>query len=403
MFKLALRFIFRQKIRSGLILSTITFGVASLIFSGGFIEDIFVQLREATIHSQLGHIQVYKAGYSTVGRRDPYQYFISDAQDLTRALESLPQVKDIMVRVNFSGLANNGRADLPVIGEGIEPDKELRLGSALTVLAGRQLIDEDAYGIMLGQGVAQSLQLQPGEFVTLMTTTPEGALNSLEFQVTGIFQSISRDYDNRAVRIHLAAAQELLDTEGVHRLVFSLEHTSATGLVATMLEEELPASEFEIKKWHELADFYAKTVALYQRQFGVLNLIILIMTMLSVANSINMAINERRGEFGTQMALGQRGSAIFRQVLLENTLLGILGAAAGVAVGSLLAMVLSRIGIAMPPLPNSNTGYTATIHLVPGVLAMAAATGVAAAVIASLLPAYRVSRLPVVEALRDNV
>ena len=403
MFKLALRYIFRQKVRSGLILSTIIFGVASLMFSGGFIEDIFVQLREATIHSQLGHIQVYKAGYTTVGRRDPYQYFIPDSEDLARELEGLPQVKDVMVRLNFSGLANNGRADLPIIGEGIEPDKELRLGSALTVLSGRRLINNDIYGIMLGQGVAQSLQLQPGEFITLMTTTPDGALNSLEFEVTGIFQSISRDYDNRAVRIHLAAAQELLDTRGVHRLVFSLEHTRATDEVATILSEQLAASEFEIKKWHELADFYAKTVALYRRQFGVMNLIILIMTVLSVANSINMAINERRGEFGTQMALGQRGNAIFRQVLLENTLLGIMGAVAGVAVGIVLALGLSRIGIEMPPLPNSNAGYTATIHLVPGVMAMAAAIGVAAAVTASILPAYRVSRLPVAEALRENV
>ena len=193
MFKLALRYIFRQKVRSGLILSTIIFGVASLMFSGGFIEDIFVQLREATIHSQLGHIQVYKAGYSTVGRRDPYQYLIADSGKIGRELEQVPQVKEVMVRLNFSGLANNGRADLPIIGEGIEPDKEGRLGSALTVLEGRRLTDGDTYGIVLGQGVAQSLQLAPGGLVTLLATTPDGALNSLEFEVTGVFQSVSRD------------------------------------------------------------------------------------------------------------------------------------------------------------------------------------------------------------------
>jgi putative ABC transport system permease protein len=403
MFKLALRYIFRQKVRSGLILSTIIFGVASLMFSGGFIEDIFVQLREATIHSQLGHIQVYKAGYSTVGRREPYEYLISDSERIARELERVPQVKEVMVRLNFSGLANNGRADLPIIGEGIEPDKEARLGSALTVLDGHRLRDEDSYGIMLGQGVAQSLQLVPGALVTLLATTPDGALNTLEFEVMGVFQSISRDYDNRAVRIHLDAAQELINTSGVHRLVFSLEQTSATDGVADILGKQLHAREFEIRKWYELADFYAKTVDLYRRQFGVMNLIILIMVVLSVANSINMAVTERHGEFGTQMALGQRRRSIFWQVILENTVLGFIGAIVGVVVGILLALGVSQMGIEMPPLPNSNAGYLATIHLVPGVTAMAAGIGVVAAVIASLSPAYRVSRLPVADALRENV
>ena len=58
MFKLAIRNIFRHKVRTSLTLGAIMFGVMALTLSGGFIEDVFIQLREATIHSQLGHIQV---------------------------------------------------------------------------------------------------------------------------------------------------------------------------------------------------------------------------------------------------------------------------------------------------------------------------------------------------------
>ena len=72
MFKLAFRNIFRQKALSLLTLMAIILGVTGLLLSGGFVEDVFYQLREATIHSHLGHIQVYRSGYSKEGRRDPF-------------------------------------------------------------------------------------------------------------------------------------------------------------------------------------------------------------------------------------------------------------------------------------------------------------------------------------------
>ena len=51
-------------------LAAIAFGVSALILSGGFIEDVLLQLRDATIKSRLGHIEVARQGYATEGRRD---------------------------------------------------------------------------------------------------------------------------------------------------------------------------------------------------------------------------------------------------------------------------------------------------------------------------------------------
>jgi len=403
MLKLAFRNIFRHMARTMLTLAVIIFGVVGLILSGGFIEDIFIQLRESTIHSRLGHIQVYREGYSTTGRRNPYQYLIADGGQVADELRSLPRVSDVMLRLNFSGLVNNGRADIPIIGEGIEPEREMRLGSALSITDGRQLSDGDHYGMLAGQGVARALQLEPGDYVSVLTNTPEGMLNSLEFQIVGLFRTFSRDYDNRAIRIPLAAAQELLNTSGVHSLVFSLDATEATDSVAGELGGMLSAEEYEVKTWLELADFYSQMVEHYRRQFGVMQLIILVMVILSVANSVNMSIYERTGEFGTLMALGRRRWDIFTLVLTENILLGILGAALGVVVGILLAWSISGIGIPMPPPPNSDVGYTSYIRIVPWVIGMAYLVGAIATIIASLLPAYRVSGIPVVDALRQNI
>ena len=127
------------------------------------------------------------------------------------------------------------------------------------------------------------------------------------------------------------------------------------------------------------------------------------MLVLSVASTVNMAVYERTGEFGTLLALGLRQRQIFTLVVLENTLLGLLGSVLGVIVGMLLAGIVSGVGMDMPPPPGSNIGYIATIRLIPEVLAVAMLTGVLATVIAALLPARRTSRLAIVDALRQNI
>jgi putative ABC transport system permease protein len=403
MFKLAFRNIFRNRSRTALTLAAIITGVAAIIVSGGFVQDIFVQLREATIHSRLGHLQVFRKGYLDYGQRDPSRYLITQTKQAMDAVRTIPHVKDVLARVNFSGLANNSRADLPIIGEGVEPGGEARLGTATAMVAGRQLQDSDRFSVVIGEGVAASLALRPGSYLSLMINTPEGALNTLEFKVVGTFRTFSKDYDDRAVRIPLAAAQDLLFTRSVHSLVVRLDDTDATDRVATVVRERLGKQGYEVKPWNELADFYEKTVALYKRQFGALQLIILVMLVLSVASTVNMAVYERTGEYGTLLALGLRRVQILKLVVLENTLLGVLGGLLGVLVGVALAAAISVMGIQMPPPPGSNTGYTASIRVVPWVLAAAAVIGSVAAMLAAVPPGRRASRLPVVEALRHNI
>ena len=114
-----------------------------------------------------------------------------------------------------------------------------------------------------------------------------------------------------------------------------------------------------------------------------------------------MSAFERVGEFGTMMALGNRGGQVFRLLVVENVLLGISGGLIGVAIGILLAFSVSAIGISMPPPPNANIGYTAYFSL-RQVNPTALFVGVSATILASLLPAWRVGKIPVVEALRRN-
>ena len=68
-----------------------------------------------------------------------------------------------------------------------------------------------------------------------MVNTADGAMNTLDFEVIGVFQTFSKDYDARAVKIPLPAARELLDRKGANVLVVALKRTQDTERVARTL------------------------------------------------------------------------------------------------------------------------------------------------------------------------
>jgi putative ABC transport system permease protein len=399
--KLAFRNIVRQRARAGLTLAAIALGVASLVLSGGFVADILRQLRETTIHSQLGHLQIYRQGQFASGGHHPLDFLFDNSDAVARELASLPGVLVYGRRINFPGLISNGHAELPIIGEGVETGPEARIGSAFSIQAGRQLA-MDPFGMVVGEGLAQSMKLAVGDSVNLVSSTREGAANALDFTIVGIFRSLSKDYDARAVRVPLAAAQELVGATGANAFVLLLERTEQTDAMRVELERRLPPG-LEVKTWQDLADFYKNTAALYEREFGFLQAIILVMVILSVANSMNMTLHERIPEFGIMRALGQRGRDVFRLALVEAASLGTLGSLVGVAVGVVVALAVSAVGIPMSPPPNSESGFNAGIQVVPSVLAAAFSMGLLASVCGSLWPARHLSRIPLAEALRRAV
>lgn len=398
--KLALRNVFRQRVRSTMTIAAIVFGVLSLIISGGFVQDIYVQLGESIIRTQTGHIQVYRDGYLERGTRQPERYLIDKPESLVRKIESLPGIRDVGLRLSFSGLLNNGRRDLAVLGEGVEPENELHAGQYLSIVEGRHLSESDVFGAMIGQGVARSLGLKAGDQFTVVANSIQGSLNTIDLEVVGVFQSFSKDYDARAIRMSLRAAQDLMYSDSANALVITLENTEDTDRAHHTIKNAIDA-QFEVSNWKTLSDFYANTVALYERQFGVLRLIILLMVILSVTNTVNMSVVERFGEFGTMQAMGNKPWLVAGLILTENTLLGLIGGLLGIIIGCLAALGISAIGISMPPPPNSNLGYTAEIRLVTADVLTAFGIGLAATVLAAVIPARRVARTSIIDALQE--
>jgi putative ABC transport system permease protein len=392
---LAGRNILRNRVRSTLALLAIALSTAAIVLASGFIEDIFVGLGEHTIRSQLGHIQIL--GKSPDGATRP---IIADPGPAHAELATIAEVQTVLDRLRFSGLLNNGRSDYPINGEGVEPGKESSTSTQMRIIAGRSLVDTDTHGILLGAGVAQALELAPGDNATLLVSTPDGAMNSLDVEVIGVFRTMSRDFDARAVRIQIGSARDLLVIEGATSIVVFLDETRKTRAVANYLIPRLEKDGLDVKRWDELADFYQKTVDLYNGLLAVMKTIAIGAVLLSVINCVSLGIHERTREFGTLRALGNRNRDVYVLIVIESALLGMAGSTLGCILGGLAGWALTAIGIPMPPPPNSDVGYIHNILVTPGALVQTWAFGCFASVLGGLIAGRRASKLEISEALR---
>jgi putative ABC transport system permease protein len=116
-----------------------------------------------------------------------------------------------------------------------------------------------------------------------------------------------------------------------------------------------------------------------------------------------MNVLERTGEIGTLLALGFKRKKILYLFAIEGLVLGLAGASLGLVSGYGLAELISAIGIPMPPPPGMEEGYTGEIRVTITVLMNAFLIAFVTTLLAGLYPAWKASRLPIVDALRHNI
>ncbi|MBR9912412.1 MAG: ABC transporter permease [Gammaproteobacteria bacterium] len=404
MMLLALRNLSRHRKRTAIALATIGFGVVASILVGGFIDWIFWGMRDNTIHSRLGHIQVTRPGYLETGSANPYAFLLSDSQLAEIELESTPGIKVVSPRLAFSGMISNGDITIGFIGDGVDPGKDAPLSRGLVAMSGRGLEPGDTDSIYLGGGVARNLGVGVGDRVVLLANTSTGGLNGVEATVVGLFQTASKEFDDAALRLPLETARQLLRAEGAHKWVILLDDTELTTPVIEDLRQRYPQQQFDLEftPWLDLAELYTQTVKLYSSQMDVVRFVISVIIALSIYNILVMGVLERTGEIGTLMALGNKRQGVLSLFVWEGLALGVLGGLLGSLVGSGIGAWLSYVGIPMPPPPGMEIGYVGEILLSWQLVAGSLLVAVLTTFIASLYPAWKASRMNIVDALRHN-
>lgn len=398
---LASRNLRRQRRRALLALLIIGGGVVTFLLAGGFINWLLVNMREATIHSQLGHVQIIRPGYFREGLGDPYRYLLP--ADMTPVTQLAPAYQRTAApRLAFNGLLSKDDSTVSFIGEGIEPVLEAPIAKVVLIRHGKDLTESGPDSVLLGVGLARAVGANTGDTVVLLASTAQGGINAVELRVAGLFSTSTKAYDDSALRVPIEVARRLMRVEGATSWVVLLDDTERTPEALANLRERLPEASFELVPWYDLADFYNKTVELFNRQVGIVRLLIALIVMLSISNTLAMAVMERTSEIGTTMALGLKRRQVLTQFLLEGALLGAAGGATGVIAGLGLGAAISAVGIPMPPPPGMDVGFTGEIAVSAQLALEGFVLAFVTTLLASVFPAWKASRLVIVDALRHQ-
>ena len=402
---LSLRNIFRNARRTAITVFSIVVGFAAMACFGGFIEFSFEGLRESTIRTQLGHLQIYADGYWEKRVSDLESVLIEDPEEVEERIAELPGVSTVTHRLTFSGLGTTGGATVNVSVVGVDLEGEQEFSDFEILVEGRPLEPGDTEGGLIGEELRNGLGAKVGDWVTVLTSSFDGIINAVDFQVTGVVRSGSKEYDSVFVKVPIELAQRARETGKVERIIVLLEDTDDLPELLPRIEEVLAGfdREFEIRRWDELAGFYEAVVALYTGLFRVFAGIVGVVVMFSVANTMTMAVFERTGEIGALRAIGARRSTLVSMFLLEGLGVGLIGSGLGVAASWLLAGAVEAIGgIPMPPPPGMTQGFQAYFSITGGVLLSAFAVTLVATLVSSVYPAFAASRIRIVEALQPS-
>jgi len=400
--KISFRNVFRNKRRTLITIAGIVIGSSFLAIFGGFVEYVFWGMKESTIHSGLGHIQVYKKDYL---QSEPTSFRYSLNRNEVEMIEKIARrngaIEIVTPRINFSGIVGNQEISTIFNGTGGIAENEQQI-DLFSNIEGKELTINDEYGILIGRELSKKLTTQIGDSLILMSSCDDGSLNAIHVNVRGILSTGIRQIDNVVLKANLQVVKELQYTDDVHSIVMLLRDTEYTNRVSKFLHEEFEKNNLDVvvKTWEDLAETYHQVVNLYKASFNVVTIIILLIVIFSIANTLYMSVMERVREIGTFMAIGSPKAIIIRLFLLEGVVIGTVGTGLGIFIAFMASKLINSLYIMMPPPPGATEGYPLSIFVNFLLAVKVIALNIVTSFLASLYPALKASKLKIVDALR---
>ena len=399
----------RNRRRSLLSVFIITIAVFALTCAGGFGLYTYDSLKESTARDT-GHITVSQPGFFEQDEDTPLENGLSDAQAISKLILANEEVRGVQPRIEFTGLISNGTKSTIFVGSGVN-DREFDMkGPFLDVRAGKTLssIHSSRYNpaepeVMLGVELAKNLKVAVGDWVTLLATTSDGALNAFDFKVQGIYSTGVPELDKRQLYLHIQSAQELLVSSKVSTLSVFLFETEKTAQIQSWISHQLSnvvlEQPIELTPWQDRAFFYTKVKDLYDRIFGIMGAVMALVVFVALFNTMTMSVTERTREIGTLSALGTYPSDIVYGFVREAGLLALIGALVGGFLSAATSALLFVVDIQMPPPPGRSDGYPLNVYFSFELLAICAVGVIAICISAAWLSARKGVNKPITEAL----
>ncbi len=401
-FQIGFRNVLRNRRRTALNVLMIAGGIMAIVIFRGLAHNILQQLQNITIQSQYGHLQIAsdKTWNPRAGETPEDRAFAPDSK-LMDSVSALPAVDFISPRNSFYGLLNDGVQSISVMGIGLDPGREHQFLENLPITSGRNFDKSPGFQIVIGAGLQTQLDVKVGKSLTILTYTYDGSVNAIDAEVIGIFKTGFVELDNTTFYAPISLVHKLLDTDLVERFIVLLKSTDATDATNLAIKKVLPPG-LESRTWVELSLYYRQIASYSKFIQNFADSILFSLVLLAIASTVGMSISERTGEIGTVRAIGDTQTDVFVQFLSEGLILGIIGGACGCVLGVIGSHFLSALKIPID-IPGSVGAMPIQIDFVLTAYVGSFIASCFVAIAATLIPAYRASKMNIVGALRQNI
>lgn len=405
MIRFLLKGLIRDKSRSLLPLIVVAIGVMLTVFARGYVNGIMVDMIEQTARFNTGHVKVMTKAYATNADQIPNDLALLEAGKLKAGLERIFPDMEWAARIKFGGLIDvpdeigETKSQGPVMGIGLDLLTEGSVESGRLNLE-RSLVRgnlPDSPGeVLLSEDFSRKLEVDPGQEVTLISSTMNGGMAFYNLVVSGTVRFGNTAMDRGTIIADIRDVQIALDMNDAAGEIIGF-------FKGSYYEDEIAASviaEFD-KEYGENEDEYAPVMlrlrdleglGLYVDMSESMGAIIMVIFMIAMSlvlwNAGLLGGLRRYGEIGIRIAIGEEKGHVYRSMIFESVMIGMAGTIAGTAVGLCLSWLMqtygldiseftknATTGVMMPNLVRSRiTPPDFYIGFIPGVLSTVAGT-----------------------------
>ncbi|MDD3078344.1 MAG: FtsX-like permease family protein [Paludibacter sp.] len=395
-----IRFLFkgliRDKSRSLLPIIVVTVGVMMTVFLQAYMNGIFSDSIESTAKFSSGHVKVMTSAYKNNLSQMPNDYAITGVVDVLKMLRTDYPDMTWTDRIQFGGLldapdsSGNTRSQGNVMGMGLHligtNDEINRMDLSSTLLSGN--FPKKRGDILVTDELCRKMNLKIGDEVTLMSGSMYGDMAMYNFRISGIIHFGTETLDRGLVVADIEDVRYALDMEDAAGEILGFFNDSPyDNKRAVALSDAFNAKYTKTDDKFSLAMLPMSGVGgmdfliAYSENAQFIIILIFVFAMSIVLWNAGLVGGLRRyGEFGLRLAIGENKHEIYRSLIGESLLVGLIGSVIGIVIGLFFSYLMQKYGIdtsgvmknsqlMMPTIFRSQINVTTYyIGFIPGVI-----------------------------------
>ena len=340
--KISWRNIWRNKLRSLVVIFSIVFGLLGGIIIIAMSYGLNEERMNNAVDTYLSHIQIHNNLFS-----EDYniKHTINNLDIIEKAISEDKRVVSYSKRIVLNGMLSNSNGSYGIQVKGIDPDEEIKVTNTHEkIIEGEYFRSKRDNTILVGKKLADKLNLKLKSKVVITFQDENYELTSLLFRVEGIFRSGNSRYDEMNVFVqNKSIIKNLPGFNGYHEMPILLTDIDLRGEVKKDL---IPLSSDNIVEgWDDISKELAYANEMLSAVLYIFMMIILSGLSFGVINTMLMAILERRKEIGMLMSIGMNRYKIFMMISFETIFLSLIALPFGLITSFLIVEYYSVVGI----------------------------------------------------------